>query len=286
MKRIKSFKLFESYSLGIFGVNEVDTEDEFISAYASARSGIIRCNFYKDFKNWLVYKAYEEILIDMESDFGKSIIKSGENRIQELVKYPINYKDDGFDYDKSIIEMEVVSSTGGLLTRLYKELKICDPANNPNAPQINKIVISNIKLDIDEVLDNIFWPGNMPTIKKLKYLDLFSDERRENFGINDLLKDSLERTCNKYSSMERDINSLGKKFMSLLNEIAKNDIESLRDLEFPKVVTETIIEYFSKSEDSFKVADEIRKGNEHIYNKIKKLLPNLDTSADLGDLGF
>jgi hypothetical protein len=46
------------------------------------------------------------------------------------------------------------------------------------------------------------------------------------------------------------------------------------------------VEYFSKSEDSFKIADEIRKGNEHIYNKIKALLPNIDTSADLGDLGF
>ena len=34
------------------------------------------------------------------------------------------------------------------------------------------------------------------------------------------------------------------------------------------------------------IADEVRKGSEHIYNKIKSLLPNIDTAADLGDLGF
>ena len=75
MKRIKSFKLFESYSLGIFGVNEVDTDDEYINAYASARSGMIKSNFYKDFKNWLVYKSYERILIDSEDEAYNTIIK-------------------------------------------------------------------------------------------------------------------------------------------------------------------------------------------------------------------
>ena len=105
MKRIKSFKLFESYSLGIFGVNEVDTDDEYINAYASARSGMIKSNFYKDFKNWLVYKSYERILIDSEDEAYNTIIKSDDAKIQSLVKYPMNYSDDGFDYEKSINEM-------------------------------------------------------------------------------------------------------------------------------------------------------------------------------------
>jgi hypothetical protein len=74
--------------------------------------------------------------------------------------------------------------------------------------------------------------------------------------------------------------------MNLLKEIGDNKMESLQELEFPPVITDTIVEYFNKAEDSFKVADEIRKGNEHIYNKIKSLLPNIDTAADLGDLGF
>ena len=172
------------------------------------------------------------------------------------------------------------------ITRLSRELKICEPVNNPNLPPVNKAVTSAIDNDINYVLDNIFWPGNTPTIKELKYLDLFGDERRENFGINDSLRESLERTCNKYASMEKDINSLGKKFMNLIKEIGDSKIESLRVLEFPQVVTEAIVEYFSKAEDSFKVADEVRKGSEHIYNKIKSLLPNIDTAADLGDLGF
>lgn len=286
MKRIKSFKLFESYSLGIFGVNEVDTDDEYINAYASARSGMIKSNFYKDFKNWLVYKSYERILIDSEDEAYNTIIKSEDAKIQSLVKYPINYSDDGFDYEKSINEIGVTDNINHLITRLSRELKICEPVNNPNLPPVNKAVTSAIDNDINYVLDNIFWPGNTPTIKELKYLDLFGDERRENFGINDSLRESLERTCNKYASMEKDINSLGKKFMNLIKEIGDSKIESLRVLEFPQVVTEAIVEYFSKAEDSFKVADEVRKGSEHIYNKIKSLLPNIDTAADLGDLGF
>jgi hypothetical protein len=215
-----------------------------------------------------------------------SIIKSEDSKIQSLVKYPMNYSDDGFDYEKSIKEMGVTDNINDVITRLARELKICEPAKNPNLPQVNKAVSVIIDGDINEVLDNIFWPGNMPNIKELKYLDLFGDERRENFGINNSLRESLERTCNKYASMERDINSLGKKFMNLLKEIGESQIESLRVLEFPQVVTEAIVEYFSKAEDSFKVADEVRKGSEHIYNKIKSLLPNIDTAADLGDLGF
>jgi len=286
MKRIKSFKLFESYSIGIFGVNEVDTDDEYINAYASARSGMIKSNFYKDFKNWLVYKAYERILIDSEGQSSNTIIKLEDSKIKLLVKYPMNYSDDGFDYEKSINEMGVTDNINHLITRLSRELKICEPVNNPNLPPVNKAVTSAIDNDINYVLDNIFWPGNTPTIKELKYLDLFGDERRENFGINNSLRESLERTCNKYASMEKDINSLGKKFMNLLKEIGESQIESLRVIEFPQVVTEAIVEYFSKAEDSFKVADEVRKGSEHIYNKIKSLLPNIDTAADLGDLGF
>jgi len=286
MKRIKSFKLFESYSIGIFGVNEVDTDDEYINAYALARSGMIKSNFYKDFKNWLVYKAYERILIDSEGQSSNTIIKLEDSKIKLLVKYPMNYSDDGFDYEKSINEMGVTDNINHLITRLSRELKICEPVNNPNLPPVNKAVTSAIDNDINYVLDNIFWPGNTPTIKELKYLDLFGDERRENFGINDSLRESLDRTCNKYASMEKDINSLGKKFMNLLKEIGESQIESLRVIEFPQVVTEAIVEYFSKAEDSFKVADEVRKGSEHIYSKIKSLLPNIDTAADLGDLGF
>ena len=286
MKRIKSFKLFESYSIGIFGVNEVDTDDEYINAYALARSGMIKSNFYKDFKNWLVYKAYERILIDSEGQSSNTIIKLEDSKIKLLVKYPMNYSDDGFDYEKSINEMGVTDNINHLITRLSRELKICEPVNNPNLPPVNKAVTSAIDNDINYVLDNIFWPGNTPTIKELKYLDLFGDERRENFGINDSLRESLERTCNKYASMEKDINSLGKKFMNLIKEIGESQIESLRVIEFPQVVTEAIVEYFSKAEDSFKVADEVRKGSEHIYSKIKSLLPNIDTAADLGDLGF
>jgi hypothetical protein len=288
MERIKSFKLFESYSIGIFGVNEVYTNEEYIAAYAAAKSGMIKANFYKDFKNWLVYKAYEKILIDSEggSNLTNSIIKLEYVKIQSLVKYPMNYRDTGFDYTKEINEMGVGNKLNELLSLLANELKVCEASNSVNSTPVNKVVFSAIGKNISNILDNIFWPGNMPTIKELKYLDLFTDERRENFGIDDSLRDALERTCTKYASMERDISSLGKKFMNLLKEIGDNTIESLHSLELPAILTETIVKYFSQADDSFKVADEIRKGNEHIYNKIKGLLPNIDTAADLGDLGF
>jgi hypothetical protein len=291
MKRIKSFKIFESYasSVGIFGVNDVDTDDEYIKAYAFAKSGMILTNFYKDFKNWLVYKAYEHILIESEGlSFNDPdlIIKSEEDKIQALVEYPINYSDDGFDYSKEANKMGVTKKVNELISVLAGKLKRCPASDDPNSPQVSKEVTESIEKEINEVLDNIFWPGNMPTLSELKFLDLFSDARRENFGINYALKNSIGKICNKYATMERDIDSLGKKFMGLLNGIAENGIESLRKLELPDVVTETIIQYFSKSEDSFKTADAIRKGNENIYNKIKGLLPNIDTAADLGDLGF
>lgn len=289
MKRIKSFKLFESYSLGIFGVNEVYTEDEYIAAYASARSGMIKANFYKDFKNWLVYKSYERILIDSEGKLyndSSALMNTEDTKIQSLVKYPMGYNDDGTDYEKSIEKMGVTENIMKLIGELAGELKMCEASNNANAPQVSKAISNCINNDINEVLDNIFWPGNMPTIKDLKYLDLFSDQRREDFGINNLLKASLERTCNNYAKMERDINSLGKKFINLLKEIGEKEIEALRELEFPQIFIETIVRYFGEAEDSFKVADEVRKVNKHIFNRIKNLLPNIDTAADLGDLGF
>jgi hypothetical protein len=165
-------------------------------------------------------------------------------------------------------------------------LSTCPPVNTANDLPIMKIFQDAIKKNVTDILDNIFWPGNMPTIKELKYIDTFDPNQMGSLGIIRILKESLEKTCNKYSTMEKDIVSLGKKFMNLLKEIGDNKIEALREMELPDVVTNTIVEYFSKSEDSFKIADEIRKGNEHIYNKIKALLPNIDTSADLGDLGF
>ena len=158
-----------------------------------------------------------------------------------------------------------------------------DTANDPSISNIFRNAIVN---SVTPILEDIFWPGNMVKIKELKYIDLFSPAYRSNLGIDSIIKKELEKTCNRYSSMERDINSLGKKFFNLLKEIGDNKIESLRDAELPDVVVNTMIEYFNKSPDSFKIADEIRKGNEHIYNKIKGLLPNIDTAADLGDLGF
>jgi hypothetical protein len=59
-----------------------------------------------------------------------------------------------------------------------------------------------------------------------------------------------------------------------------------KNVVFPDKFNSAIIEYFKISPDSFKVADEIKKSNTNIYNQIKSLLPNLDTAADLGDLGF
>jgi len=282
MKRIKSFKVFESYSIGAFGINDINTMDEYISSYASAKSGIARSNFYKDFKNWIVYKAYESLLRE-KSNF--PIDQSHKSKIDSLIKYPMGYND-GSDFEKSVNDLGVSVEVDKLITTVSKGLKICEPAKGANDKPVKDVFIKALKSDISDILDNIFWPGNMKTIAGLKYIDLFSEEQKESLGINYILKESLDNTCNRYSTMERDPSSLGKKFMNLLTEIGNGGIETLRKMEFPDIVTNAIIDYFHKSAESFKVADEIRKGNQYIYDKIKSILPNIDTAADLGDLGF
>jgi hypothetical protein len=46
------------------------------------------------------------------------------------------------------------------------------------------------------------------------------------------------------------------------------------------------ISYFGLNPISYNVISIIRKNHGYIYNKIKDILPNTETSADLGDLGF
>jgi hypothetical protein len=290
MERIKSFKLFESYEGDAFNIGRVYSTSEYINAYAFAKSGMCRANFTKNFKNWLIYKSYENILIYKEektdSAVTSNIMNSFKKNIESLTKCPNGYDENDFDYAKVIKDPTISISVNGLIKQISLGLSTCPPVNTANDLPIMKIFQDAIKKNVTDILDNIFWPGNMPTIKELKYIDTFDPNQMGSLGIIRILKESLEKTCNKYSTMEKDIVSLGKKFMNLLKEIGDNKIEALREMELPDVVTNTIVEYFSKSEDSFKIADEIRKGNEHIYNKIKALLPNIDTSADLGDLGF
>jgi hypothetical protein len=282
MKKIKSFKLFESYSIGAFGINDIDTMDQYISSYASAKSGIARANFYKDFKNWVVYKAYE-LLLREKSNF--PLDQSHKSQIESLVKYPIGYNDD-FNYEKIVNNIDASVEVDKLITTVSKGLKICDAAKSVNDKPIKDVFVSSVKNSIENILDDIFWPGNMGTIRDLKYLDAFGEEQRENLGINYVIKQALDKTCTRYSTMEKNVDSLGKKFMNLLTEIGKAGIKTLTEMDFPDVIDDAVINYFNKSEDSFKVADEIRKGNIPLYNKIKELMPNIDTAADLGDLGF
>ena len=289
MKRIKSFKIFESYEGDMFNISRIYTNSDYINAYASAKSGMARSNFNKNFKNWLIYKSYENILIYKEekSDNAKSTIMDiHKNDIASLIKYPNGYNEGDFDYDNEIKASNIYPIVIKLIKNISGGLTTCPPVDTANDPSISNIFRNAIVNSVTPILEDIFWPGNMVKIKELKYIDLFSPAYRSNLGIDSIIKKELEKTCNRYSSMERDINSLGKKFFNLLKEIGDNKIESLRDAELPDVVVNTMIEYFNKSPDSFKIADEIRKGNEHIYNKIKGLLPNIDTAADLGDLGF
>jgi len=63
-------------------------------------------------------------------------------------------------------------------------------------------------------------------------------------------------------------------------------MEYFKHIPLPERMANYVILYFRESEDSFQAADELRRSNIDIYNKIKELAPNIDTSADLGDLGF
>ena len=63
-------------------------------------------------------------------------------------------------------------------------------------------------------------------------------------------------------------------------------MEYFKNIHLPERMANYVILYFRESDESFQAADELRKSNIEIYNRIKELAPNIETSADLGDLGF
>jgi hypothetical protein len=284
MRYIKNFALFESVRLKEFDLSSIFDVETFMDYLAFFENERIKANGYKDFRRWLVYTCLKNQLTGGTYDFLEHQMEGREDELKSKLVSSDEHNPENFDFSLEVEKypemkkiMESISSclfSAGLIKGLYdKPIKDC----------VTK-VYSNY---ISEVLENIFWPGYLKNIEHLKCLDLLDEEARRSYGIDNSISNSLDRSLNNYNKMEKDRNSLTKKFISLLEEIGQNKIRTFEEVIFPPLMDEVIVSYFSSSDtETFKKADQIRNANIPLFDKIKNLLPNIETAADLGDLGF
>jgi len=285
MKYIKHFALFESIKLQDIDLKKIWDVETYMDCLAFFENEIQKANGYKDFRRWLVNYSYKQILSE-GSTFG-FLQKEKENRIQEYESKLINPMDvnpEGFNFEDEAFKYpqmkEIIAAIGTCLFSAGPVKGIYDKPIKDCISNVYKNLISN-------TLENIFWPGYLKNIETLKCLDLLDEETRSSYNIESSITKSLENSLYGYSKMEKDPNALSKKFISLLEEIGKNQIRTFENVVFPPLMDEVVINYFSSNDpETFRRADEIRKMNVPLFDKIKELLPNIDTAADLGDLGF
>ena len=205
------------------------------------------------------------------------------------------------DYNSRLMKMEDVNPEGfnfedevskyPLMKDIISAIGSClfssEPAKGIYDKPIKDCVTNVYKNLIGNTLENIFWPGYLKNIENLRCLDLFDEEARNSYNIEGNITKVLDKSLNDYSKMEKDRKALSKKFLALLEEIGKNKIRTFENVMFPPLMDEVVIDYFSSdAPETFKKADEIRSMNIPLFDKIRELLPNIDTAADLGDLGF
>ena len=281
MRYLKNFILFEN-KMGPLNVDYILDLDTYIDYMAYAKSTLLRANASDDFKLWAITKAYISFLMNTHDNLQHELESSG--RIEELeskIKKPLGYNE-GKDFEKEIGEDPMIKKfIESIEYEISLDARIIQNFNDKKITSCFEKAIFKMVLPISE---NIFYPGYMSKLKDLKFLDQFP--KRTWATISDIVSKSFNKSIDNYSRLETDPDSLGKKFVSLLKEVSSNDIEFLRNMNFPDKFNQAIVEYFKTAEDSFKVADEIRRGNINVFNKIKEFMPNIDTAADLGDLGF
>ncbi len=285
MKYIKHFALFESIKLQDIDLKKIWDVETYMDCLAFFENEIQKANGYKDFRRWLVNYSYKQILSE-GSAFG-FLQKEKENRIQEYESKLINPMDvnpDGFNFEDEAFKYPQMK---GLIDAIGSCLFSAGPVKGIYDKAIKDCISNVYKNLISNTLENIFWPGYLKNIETLKCLDLLDEETRNSYNIEDSITKGLENSLYGYSKMEKDPNALSRKFISLLEEIGKNQIRTFENVIFPPLMDEVVINYFSSNDpETFRKADEIRKMNIPLFDKIKELLPNIDTAADLGDLGF
>lgn len=285
MRYLKNFKLFEAVKPQHILPTSINDLDSFINYSAFIESGIAKGNYYQDFRMWLVYSALKEALKDDSFFYYRDELKGRENEIEALIDYPAGYQKGSDHYreelDKFTKDTEFKTET--LLEAAADSIKYLQgQPKTVSDPEISKAVRNAMINTINFYLGDVFYPGKMKIVKDLKFLDGID----ESVFVKEALLDVVNHITTEYAKMERNPIHLGSKFFQFLKAIGESEINALINIEFPEFFVDTIINYFKEAEDTFKVADEIRKSNPHIYDKIKQFLPNIDTAADLGDLGF
>jgi len=288
MRYLKNFKLFEAVKPEHILPTSIYDTDSFINYLAYIETGIAKGNHFKDFKMWLVYTALKEALKEDTFYHYKEDLKGRENELKSLIDYPTGY--DGKDYFREELDKitnDTQFKTDALIETVSESIKyLTGEPKTINDPEIGKAIKEAFKKIIYFFIKDVFYPGKMDELKNLKFLDAIDEATLDNFLIKNNLIDALDQTFKNYAKMERNSSHLGAKFFKFLKTVGESGINVLINIEPPEFFVDSIVTYFKESEDSFKVADEIRKSNTFIYDKIKQYLPNIDTAADLGDLGF
>ena len=285
MKNLVGFNLFESYS---FDYNDAFLNKDYEKHLNIAFMGIARANEDKNFLRWLLYSSY------LDAVYNLGLTKSDIEYISRLVDkpYPEGFLT-SFDFNKELDSLGMKSVSWLRKNFLAEKIKRL-PAETPVIGMETKnILASSIRESIINATTDIFLPSNINNIQKLKYLDYVKKYTKESY-FNSLLVDDIvvsqidknfKSASDLYKGMEFSID-LGKRLFNFLKIFSIHNMEYFKNIPLPERMANYVVLYFKESEDSFKAADELRKSNVGIYNRIKDLLPNIDTAADLGDLGF
>lgn len=285
MKNLVGFNLFESYS---FDYNDAFLNKDYEKHLNIALMGIARANEDKNFLRWLLYSSY------LDAIYNLGLTRSDIEYMGKLVDkpYPEGFLT-SFDFNKELDSLGMKSVSWLRKNFLVEKIKRL-PAETPVIGMETKnILASSIRESIINATTDIFLPSNINNIQKLKYLDYVKKYTKESY-FNSLLVDDIvvsqidknfKSASDLYKGMEFSID-LGKRLFNFLKIFSIHDMEYFKNIPLPERMANYVVLYFKESEDSFKAADELRKSNVGIYNRIKDLLPNIDTAADLGDLGF
>jgi len=289
MKNLLKFSLFESVGFNYTDLKIKKNYDEHIEF---AFKGMAEYNEDHDFVRWCIFKAYSVIILEMELPQSSiDYINSQSN-----LPYPNGFKS-SFDFDK---EIENDSSLGFkslnwfIKNFLVEEIRRIS-SNKSISLETKKAFISAVDKSINNAAGDIFLPGNLQNIQKLKYLDYIYKYSKNpveigNLGIDKTVTNYIDSSFYKFISLypegsDRD-QIVGEKVLSLLKIFSHHNMEYFKTIKLPDLMADYVVKYFNMDKESFKTADDLRKSNIGIYNKIKDLLPDIDTAADLGDLGF
>ncbi len=285
MKNLVGFNLFESYS---FDYNDAFLNKDYEKHLNIAFMGMARANEDKNFLRWLLYYSY------LDAIYSLGLTRSDYEYMGKLVDkpYPEGFLT-SFDFNKELDSLGMKSVSWLRKNFLAEKIKRL-PAETPVIGMETKnILASSIRESIINATTDIFLPSNINNIQKLKYLDYVKKYTKESY-FNSLLVDDIvvsqidknfKSASDLYKGMEFSID-LGKRLFNFLKIFSIHNMEYFKNIPLPERMANYVVLYFKESEDSFKAADELRKSNVGIYNRIKDLLPNIDTAADLGDLGF